>query len=162
VTGNNDVRPGEVVHPGDPGRNFMEVLGGAGSWVASAADLVAIADSLDTTRPGWHPISPELADEMQGRTPAGSLARAHNLGLGLRLFGDAWGHTGTIQNAHSMVLHRADGFTFAVLASGSAPSESDDLAGIADRALRAIGNPLLSFVAPVPADGGLPDGEADA
>ncbi|MGE0511309.1 MAG: serine hydrolase domain-containing protein [Acidimicrobiia bacterium] len=150
VTGNNDVRPGEVVHPGDPGRNFMEVLGGAGSWVATAADLVAIVDSLDTSRPGWHPISPELADEMQGRTEAGRLASAYRFGLGLRLFGDGWGHTGTLQNAHSMVMHRSDGFTFAILASGSAPSESDDLARFADRGFEAIGVPLLALVAPTP------------
>ena len=150
VTGNNDVRPGEVVHPGDPGRNFMEVLGGAGSWVATAADLVAIVDSLDTSRPGWHPISPALADEMQGRTEAGRLARGYRFGLGLLLFGDGWGHTGTLQNAHSMVLHRADGFTYAIVVSGSAPSESNDLARFADRGFEAIGVPLLALVAPTP------------
>ena len=150
VTGNNDVRPGEVVHPGDPGRNFMEVLGGAGSWVATAADLVAIVDSLDTSRPGWHPISPALADEMQGRTEAGRLAKGYRFGLGLLLFGDGWGHTGTLQNAHSMVLHRADGFTYAIVVSGSAPSESNDLARFADRGFEAIGVPLLALVAPTP------------
>ena len=150
VTGNGDVRPGDVVHPGDPGRNFMEVLGGAGSWIASASDLLAIVDSLDTSRPGWHPISAEMAAEMQGRSERAEPSRSHGFGLGLLLFGDSWGHTGTLQNAHSMVLHRPDGFSFAILVSGSAPSESNDLRHYADRALQAIGVPLLSLVSPVP------------
>lgn len=150
VTGNSDVRPGEVVHPGDPGRNFMEVLGGAGSWIASAADLLAVVDSLDTVRPGWHPLSAAMAAEMQGRSAAAEPSRSHGFGLGLLLFGDSWGHTGTLQNAHSMVLHRPDGFSFAILTSGSAPSESNDLRHYADEAFRAIGVPLLSLVAPVP------------
>jgi hypothetical protein len=49
-----------------------------------------------------------------------------------------------------MVQHRADGFTYAIVVSGSAPSESNDLARFADRGFEAIGVPLLALVAPTP------------
>jgi D-alanyl-D-alanine carboxypeptidase len=152
VTGNDDVRAGEVVHQGNPSRNFMEVLGGAGSWLGSASDLVRIVDSLDVTRPGWHPISVEMAAEMQGRSEQAEPSRSFGLGLGLRLWGDEWGHTGTLENAHSMVLHRPDGITWAIVVSGGVPDETDDLRSYADRGFASIGGPLLAFVTPEPLD----------
>ena len=148
ITGNDDLRPGEVVHPGGVDRNFMEVLGGAGAWVATAADLVRIIDSLDTNRPGWHPLPVELAVEMRAKGPTISPSAGHWLGLGLRLWGDGtWGHTGTIQNAHSMVLHRPDGYTWAVLVSGDVPAETDDLVTYVDRAFAEVGPPEIAAVA---------------
>jgi D-alanyl-D-alanine carboxypeptidase len=147
VTGNDDLRSGEVDHPGGVERNFMEVLGGAGAWLASAADMVKIVDSFDTTRPGWHPFGDELSAEQKGEGAAQAVARSYRFGLGLRLWDDgSWGHTGTIQNAHSMVLHRPDGITFAILVSGPAPSESDDLKGIAERAFAEVGLPSTQLV----------------
>ena len=35
-----DTDPAQVVHPSAPFRNYMEVLGAAGSWVATPADVV--------------------------------------------------------------------------------------------------------------------------
>ena len=142
VTGNGDRREGEVVHLGSEERNFMEVLGGAGSWVATASDLVTLVDSLDTSRPGWHPISVELAAEMQGGGDHAQPARSHGFGLGLRIWPDGtWGHTGTIQSVRSMVIHQPDGYTWAVLVSGNVPSDSDDLRNSVRRAFDALGVP---------------------
>ncbi len=142
ITGNDDFRPGEVDHPGGIDRNFMEVLGGAGAWVATAADLVRIVDSLDTNRPGWHPIPDELAIEMRAKGPHVGRNAGHWFGLGLRLWSNGtWGHTGTIQNAHSMVLHQPNGYTWAVLVSGNTPADSDDLARYVERAFQASGAP---------------------
>ncbi|MEZ5215444.1 MAG: serine hydrolase domain-containing protein [Ilumatobacteraceae bacterium] len=139
VTGNDDLRSGEVDHPGGVERNFMEVLGGAGAWVATPADMVRIVDSFDTARPGWHPFGPELGAEHLALTDAMAVPRAHRFGLGLLLWDDgSWGHTGTIQNAHSIVIHRPDGLTVAVLVSGPVPSESSELKGAIERALRAV------------------------
>lgn len=142
VTGNDDLRPGEVVHQGGTDRNFMEVLGGAGAWVATAADMVTFLDSLDTNRPGWHPLSAGLATEMRAPGEHVGASAAQWLGLGMRVWRDgSWGHTGTIQNAHSMVLHQPDGYTWAVLVSGDAPADSDDLREYVARAFRAIDAP---------------------
>jgi D-alanyl-D-alanine carboxypeptidase len=134
-----DPGPGEVVHRGVPGRNFMEVLGAAGAWVASPSDLVTIFDSLDLSTPGWKPLD---ADTLVQMTTAVNdpLAPDRGYGLGLILYGGgAAGHTGTIESTHAMVLDRADNVTWAVTVSGENPSESVALAGIVDRALVAGG-----------------------
>ena len=51
LAGTNDVQAGEVFHWQKPDRNYMDVLGPAGSWVASASDVVRIVDSLDAGNP---------------------------------------------------------------------------------------------------------------
>jgi D-alanyl-D-alanine carboxypeptidase len=151
TTGNGDRRSGEVVHLGNEERNFMEVLGGAGSWIASAEDMVKFVDSLDTSRPGWHPLSPEMAADMQGLGPLSGMARSHQFGLGLRVFNDGtWGHTGTISNAHSMIIHQPNGYTWAVLVSGEAPSETDNIRNYVERAFGALGVPPESLGTPEP------------
>ena len=48
-------RPDEVVHPSAPLRNYMEVLGAAGSWVATPSDVVTIMASLDPALTGLAP-----------------------------------------------------------------------------------------------------------
>ena len=59
-------------------------------------------------------------------------------GLGLMLYADgSWGHTGTIESTHAMVVNRPDGLTVALLVSGRFPSNSDDLLTIIDQAVAA-------------------------
>jgi D-alanyl-D-alanine carboxypeptidase len=134
-----DPGPGEVVHRGAPNRNFMEVLGAAGAWVASPSDLVTIVDSLDLSTPGWKPLDAATVAEM--RTAVNDpLAPDRGYGLGLILYGGgAAGHTGTVESTHAMVLDRADNVTWAVTVSGENPSDSVALANIVDRALLAGG-----------------------
>ena len=57
LAGTFDPDPGEVRHPSVPTRNYMETLGGAGAWMATPSDMVRILDSLDNTKPGFHPLS---------------------------------------------------------------------------------------------------------
>jgi D-alanyl-D-alanine carboxypeptidase len=134
-----DPGPGEVVHRSVPGRNYMEVLGAAGAWVASPADLVTIMDSLDPNTPGWKPLEPDTVAAM--RTAVNDpLAPDRGYGMGLILYGGgAAGHTGTVESTHAMVFDRADNVTWAVTVSGENPSETVRLAGIVDRALVAGG-----------------------
>lgn len=134
-----DPGPGEVVHRGAPNRNFMEVLGAAGAWVASPSDLVTIVDSLDLSTPGWKPLDAATIAEM--RTAVNDpLAPDRGYGLGLVLYGGgSAGHTGTVESTHAMVLDRADNVAWAVTVSGENPSDSLALAGIVDRALTAGG-----------------------
>jgi len=49
--------------------------------------------------------------------------------------GDAWGHTGTIERAHSMVLVQPDGVTWAISVSGESPSSTGQLRNIMRAAL---------------------------
>jgi D-alanyl-D-alanine carboxypeptidase len=134
-----DPGPGEVEHRSVPGRNYMEVLGAAGAWVASPADLVTIVDSLDLATPGWKPLDASTLDAM--RTSVTDPANPdRGYGMGLILYGGgARGHTGTVESTHSMVFDRADNVTWAVTVSGENPSETVRLVGIVERALAAGG-----------------------
>ena len=134
-----DPGPGEVEHRTAPGRNYMEVLGAAGAWVATPSDLVTIVDSLDADTPGWKPLEPETVAAMKtSATDAAAPDRGY--GMGLILYGGgAAGHTGTIESTHAMVFDRADNVTWAVTVSGENPSETVRLASIVDRALAAGG-----------------------
>jgi D-alanyl-D-alanine carboxypeptidase len=135
----HDRGPGEVVHRSVPGRNYMEVLGAAGAWVASPSDLLVIFDSLDPDTPGWKPLDADTVAEMKTAVND-PLAPDRGYGMGVILYGGgAAGHTGTIESTHAMVLDRADNVTWSVTVSGENPSDTVRLAGIVDRALAAGG-----------------------
>ncbi|HEU4841401.1 MAG TPA: serine hydrolase domain-containing protein [Ilumatobacteraceae bacterium] len=144
LAGTNDVQASEVFHWQKPNRNYMDVLGPAGSWVATSADVVRIVDSLDPAKPGFHPLSPGMADLMRGRSPF-LYSPDRWYGLGLICFTDGtWGHTGTLESVHAMVLHRSDGMTWSVLVSGDTPKESDDLRDMFDDVIAKAG--VLPFL----------------
>ena len=151
LAGTYDVRPGDVAHPTTPGRTFMEALAGAGAWIGTPTDLVAIIDGLDRSRPGWHPLSAATVDQMQAPQPGIGYSSGHWYGLGLRVWADGtWGHTGTVENARSMVIRRPDGITWAVTVSGNTPSNTDRLRGVVDRAFATMGIPAPPETAPPP------------
>ena len=137
-----DDDPAQVVHPSAPSRNYMEVLGAAGSWVATPSDVVRIMASLDPAMPGWHPLSPPMLELMR-KPPTATLTyptAGRWYGLGLMSFGDgSFGHTGTVENTHAMVVGRPDGVVWAVLVSGEYPWETNDLRSIFDRSLAEAG-----------------------
>jgi D-alanyl-D-alanine carboxypeptidase len=133
-----DPGPGEVEHRSVPGRNYMEVLGAAGAWVAKPGDLVRIFDSLDHSTPGWKPLEPATVDLMRRSGTNPSSDRGY--GLGVILYGGGvFGHTGTIESTHAMVVDRPDDVTWAVTVSGENPSDTPRIAGIVDRAFAAGG-----------------------
>jgi D-alanyl-D-alanine carboxypeptidase len=137
-----DPNPGEVQHPSVPTRNYMEVLAAAGAWMATPVELVKIVDSLDPAKPGWHPLSRRMLELM--RRPARRVRYAHPddhwYGLGLIVSTDgSFGHTGTLENTHAMVIARPDGVTWSVLVSGEYPWETDDLRTIFDETVAAAG-----------------------
>jgi D-alanyl-D-alanine carboxypeptidase len=135
----SDPGPDEVSHRTVPGRRYLEVLGGAGAWVATPSDLVTILDSLDLDSPGWKPLSEDTLAAMT--TGVNDPARPDvGYGMGLILYGEGrYGHTGTVESTHAMLFDRADGVSWAVTVSGESPTESVDLARIVDRALAAGG-----------------------
>jgi D-alanyl-D-alanine carboxypeptidase len=135
MAGTFDVRDDEVVHPSGAGRTYMEALGGAGAWLATPSDLVAIMRSLDPALPSWHPLGPDLLREM--RTPQ-SVAPGEEAqyGLGLMIWPDgAVGHTGTIEQTRAMVLEEPGGAVWAVTVSGESPWSSSKLRDPVDAAL---------------------------
>jgi D-alanyl-D-alanine carboxypeptidase len=135
ISSTYDLGPDEVSHHPTPERNFMETLGAAGAWNATPTDLVTIINAIDPTTPGWKALSPEMADAMRYRVPNGQPPTGY--GLGLINYGDAYGHTGTIQNTHAMVLVQPDGVTWALTVSGEYPSDTPQLRNIVQSALAA-------------------------
>ena len=133
-----DPGPQEVLHATTAGRNYMETLGAAGSWIATPSDLVTILDSLDHSTPGFKPLEPDTVQLMA--TPSGATFGQRGYGLGLISYGDGrYGHTGTIENTHAMVLDRGDGVIWAITVAGPYPDDTPRLESIINRAFEAAG-----------------------
>jgi D-alanyl-D-alanine carboxypeptidase len=142
MVGTFDDDPGEVEHPSIPGRVYMEALGAAGAWVATAADVVRIVDALEPSRPGWHPLSVDTLSLMRVPAPTANppAVREQWYGLGQIVYADgSWGHTGTVENTHAMVLARPDGVTWSILVSGEYPENSSRLRQIFDETVAEAG-----------------------
>ena len=142
LAGTFDPDPSEVRHPSVPTRNYMETLGGAGGWTATPADMVRILDSLDNTKPGFHPLSDETALMMRRAQSGIAYNRPFEQWYGLAMIAYAnlsFGHTGTIENTHAIVIHRPDGMTWSIIISGNYPEETDDLIGIFQDAIDQAG-----------------------
>lgn len=133
-----DPGPDETQHRTTPGRNYMETLGGAGAWIASPTDLVTIMDSLDLSTSGFKPLNLDAVFQMV--VPAGGQYGQRGYGLGLISYGAGrFGHTGTIESTHAMLLNRGDGVTWAITVAGQSPGESTDLERIMNAAFAAGG-----------------------
>jgi D-alanyl-D-alanine carboxypeptidase len=154
-----------VEHRSDAGRNYMEVLGAAGAWIASPTEIATILNSLDAATPGWKPLTESTLDAMMTitvdpppplvppssdptdqveSTPPSSAPPAlppdRGYGMGLMIFGpDTFGHTGTVESTHAMMVRRPDGITWVVTVSGDFPDSTRQLATIVDNALRYAG-----------------------
>lgn len=128
MAGTFDVEPGDVAHASTTGRNYMETLGAAGAWIATADDVATILDSLDLTTAGWHPLDAAIA--RQAHVAIGHPDPPENFayGLGLFLWDDgSWGHTGSVESARSIAVHLTDGTTVVMLASALKPYDTDVL-----------------------------------
>ena len=147
TVGTHEANLSEVVHRSAPGRVYMEALGGAGAWVATPSDLVTIVDSLDTSRPGWHPLPAELAAMMPVPMTGVSFPDPgeRTYGLGTIVWPDgSWGHSGTVESTHAMVAHRPDGVTWSILVSGETPSDTESLGRVLADALAGAGITLVA------------------
>ena len=137
-----DPNADEVVHESGADRTYMESLAGAGAWVATASDMVRILDSLDPMNPGWHPLSSAMATAMRQPIPDVRFPEPNErrYGLGIVVWPDgSAGHTGTLENTHTMLVQRSDGITWCILVSGDYPESTESLREIFDRALSGAG-----------------------
>ena len=141
-----DTKPGDALHASGAGRNYMEVLGPAGGWVATPLDVAKLAASLRADSPGTHLLDNATVEAMRVPVPVPvevpPPVSGWSYGLGLMLFADgSWGHTGTIESTHAIVINRPDGLTVALLISGKFPTISDDLVAVIDLAVAASTGP---------------------
>jgi D-alanyl-D-alanine carboxypeptidase len=137
-----DTEVGDALHPSVPGRNYMETLGPAGGWVTTPRDIAQLAAALRTGSTAPPLLNRATVDAM--RVPVSVPVEiplpinGWSYGLGLILFGDgSWGHTGTIESTHAIVVNRPDGLTVSVMVSGNAPSNTDVLIAVIDQAVAA-------------------------
>jgi len=139
VAASNEVLPGDVVHPTGPDRSFLEALGAAGAWVGRARDVVRVFDGMDPPTAKRAVVPATLVSQMRAHPPLTYPKPGRWYGLGIMVWDDgSYGHTGTVENARSMVLHRPDGVTWAVLVDGNAPSETDRIEALVDKALASV------------------------
>ncbi len=141
-----DTQPGDAVHASGTGRNYMEALGPAGAWVATPLDVAKIAAALRPDSPGHQLLDPAVVDEMRTSIPVPveipPPAVWWSYGMGTMLFADgSWGHTGTIESTHAIVVNRPDGLTIALMVSGKFPANSDDLLTVIADAVTASATP---------------------
>ena len=151
LVGTYDFGPNDAMHAVSGNRTYMEQLGPAGAWVATAADVAKLLDSLDPQSPSGHVISSKYMELMKVPATPVPVGPLWDYGLGLRLFvSGEWGHSGSIENVHSMVIHRPDGLTVSVLVNGTKPKETDDLIGAINDAVLAArtGIPATTTIAP--------------
>ena len=138
LVGTYEFGPNDALHAVSGNRTYMEQLGPAGAWVATAADVAKLLDSLDPQSPSVHVISSESTDLMKLPATPVPVGPLWDYGLGLRLFvSGEWGHSGSIENVHAMVVHRPDGLVVSVLVNGTKPKETDDLIGAINDAVLA-------------------------
>ena len=120
--------PNDALHVVSGSRTYMEQLGPAGAWVATATDVAKLLDSLDPQSPSVHVISSESMALMKLPATPVPVGPIWDYGFGLRLFvSGEWGHSGSIENVHAMAIHRPDGLSVSVLVNGTKPKETDDL-----------------------------------
>jgi len=138
LVGTYEFGPSDALHAVSGGRTYMEQLGAAGAWVATAIDVAKMLDSINEDSPTLHILSADLMKLMKRPATPKPVTPIWDYGLGLRLFvSGEWGHSGSIENVHSMVVHRPDGLVVAVLVNGSKPKETDDLIGAINDAVLA-------------------------
>jgi D-alanyl-D-alanine carboxypeptidase len=151
MVGTYEFGPNDALHAVSGNRTYMEQLGPAGAWVATASDVAKMIASINARSPSPHVLSKESMKLMiTPATPQG-VTPLWDYGLGLRLFASGeWGHSGSIENVHAMAIHRPDGLSVSVLVNGSKPKETDDLIAAINAAVLAArtGIPATTTIAP--------------
>jgi D-alanyl-D-alanine carboxypeptidase len=138
LVGTYEFGPNDALHAVSGSRTYMEQLGPAGAWVATATDVAKLLDSLDPQSPSVHVISSESMALMKLPATPVPVGPIWDYGFGLRLFvSGEWGHSGSIENVHAMAIHRPDGLSVSVLVNGTKPKETDDLIAIINAAVLA-------------------------
>ena len=124
---------GDAQHRSKEGRNYMELLEASGAWLASASDVALLVDALSRDEL-FH--TPAPANLMRTPSSAGPDDGNWEYGLGVRIFANgSWGHSGTLEAAHDMVVKLNDGTVVAVFVNGEKPSDTDSLLDLILRAM---------------------------
>ncbi|UCG28845.1 MAG: beta-lactamase family protein [Bacteroidales bacterium] len=123
---------GEELVPRSYGGNDIEALGGAGSWIASAPDLLKFVLAIDGD-PGRTDILDKerieiMTNPSTGYAPVGWKATISN---------GTWWRTGSFAGTSAMVKHQNDGFTWVVLLNSSTWKASK-FPGEIDRTMRKV------------------------
>ena len=92
-----------------------------------------VVDGLDPAKTGEHLLAPATYTALLTSGPGG-------WGAGVRLFGpDSYGHTGSLAGTRDMVVHQADGITWAITTNGSSADHGTVLYRVMSQALATVG-----------------------
>ncbi|HYW80254.1 MAG TPA: serine hydrolase domain-containing protein [Thermoguttaceae bacterium] len=116
---------------------YLEAMDSHGGWIASAADLVRLAASVDGTRKP-RLLRPETVLLMESRPAdiAEDAAAYYGLGWNIRPIGDSanWWHAGSLPGTSSLVVRTHHGLVWAVVLN-SRGKDGNKLIGDMDRAM---------------------------
>ncbi|WP_372754168.1 serine hydrolase domain-containing protein [Labilibaculum sp.] len=119
------------------GGNNLEALGGAGAWVASAAELIKFMLSIDGD--DTHPdilsrksIKYMTTPNKLGRSPIGWMGTRAN---------GTWWRTGSLAGTSALLKHQANGLSYVIITNSSTWRGSDftkDLSLVMSRFIRSV------------------------
>ena len=121
------------------GGNDVEALGAAGSWIASAPDLLKLALAIDGDTNNPDIITPGnvkvMTDPMYGYAP---------VGWKTALSDGTWWRTGSFAGTSTMIKHQNNGFTWVVLLNSST-WKSSQFPGEINKTMRKVFNSMSEW-----------------
>ena len=119
------------------GGNNLEALGGAGGWVASAAELIKFMMAIDGDDTLPDILSKKSVKYM---TTPNKLGRSPIGWKGTRA-GGTWWRTGSLAGSSALLKHESNGFSYVIITNSSTWRGSDftkDLSVLMNRFLRSV------------------------
>ena len=125
LAGTHDVREGDAHHWSGPTRNYMEMLGPAGAWIGTAADMALVLGSLAPGGVGpGRPLEAEGLESLRVPGAYGPLQGGSYAHGGMFDGRGAFGHTGSVENSRTMGMVTPDGVAWVVLVNGKEPERA--------------------------------------
>jgi CubicO group peptidase (beta-lactamase class C family) len=119
------------------GGNNLEALGGAGAWVASAAELIKFMLAIDGDETHPDIISKKSVKYM---TTPNKLGRSPIGWMGTRANG-TWWRTGSLAGSSALLKHQPNGLSYVIITNSSTWRGSDftkDLSSLMSRFIRSV------------------------
>ena len=138
----NSLFPGEGKVPMAYGSFEMMTYAGCGGWIGSAVDLTRVMSSIDGSRTAQF-LSPEsMADWLEDPHIPSFVSAGTWYGMGIFVTAppQLWYHAGSVLGGQTMLLHDANGYSWAIVTNSRTGDPDDFATDEANAMLQALGN----------------------